>query len=625
MAAAAVAAAAAAAAVGFHGRLELLVRPCSISFVCLLLLGRPHSAVAAAAAAAAATAQPAFANQAAAAAAGKAAARDDHSSSYSSLVVDRDLSPGEHNVLLLLLLLLAGFWVLKLLPRLASLLHIRKQLAVQPEALMLAGFGEYKAELQQLLRIHFSKLLQQIKPAAAAAMPLIEVKGYAFDASPLSHGEITEDVELQQQQQQQLDCERPPPASNSSSSVFAVAAGRHNRRSSSSNRRGRSNSSSSSIAQQREALLEECCAVAAGTAAPSAAATRTAATTAAAAAAAALAGGGFEVFVDAAETSAVRVYWGLTQKAMDAFLKGSSSDLDSLLSGPARRLACFLPSSSSSSSSSSSRRKAQHEAVELCVLEGRSNTHAAALGEAGSVSWGPDDFCLSSPPQIVPAGYGHRVRFFTHHPVETYQPSMQRMQRRGEASSHVLLLRCRPLPLPPPSTSSRSRLSPAAAAAPAADAAAAARSLPSCYISHRFEVYRQLLTGRSLTKPQEKGDVFGVSSSSGSFDVECLVCMTNPKNVVLYPCRHCALCVECLQALHQEKCPVCRSPFFAFIIFPLNKSFAAADASVHSPAAAAAAADGAATESHNSSSSSSSNAAPGSLPLRGSARVVPTS
>ena len=77
----------------------------------------------------------------------------------------------------------------------------------------------------------------------------------------------------------------------------------------------------------------------------------------------------------------------------------------------------------------------------------------------------------------------------------------------------------------------------AAAAATTAPSGAAPVSLPSCYVSHRFEVYRQLVAGGRLTKPQEKGDVFGVSSSSGTFDIECLVCMTNPKNVVLYPCR----------------------------------------------------------------------------------------
>lgn len=609
----------------------------------LLLLLRPSAANAAAAASGAESGgmTPAAAMSAAAAAAGGSSIssssrsndnNNDSSSNSSSLIYDVELSPGAHNVMVLLLLLLFALWLLSVLPRLFSLLHIRKHLEMQPEALLLAGFGRYRYELQQLMRVHFTKLLQHNKPAAAAAMPLVEVKVYCYDPLPLNQGEVQENEEhqqqlllMQQQQQQQQELQQELQQemlllhqtdstghSSSHNSFFSPIVAAY---SSSSSRRER-NSNNSNL-QQREALLSSPSSTAAAAAAAS--------TSAAAAAAAALAGGGFEVSVDAAATAAARAYWGVGQKAMETFIKGNNnSDGQSLLSGSARRLARLLPSSSSDSSSSR-----------------RFNTGTFAADSA-AMPWGPDGCCLMSAPQIVPAGRGHRLRFFTHdrdntagrlspfteavfplvivasvggssgekEPLVTHS-----LQSKGEATCHLLLLRCRPLPPPPPSTSSRSRVSAAEAAA-----AAAAAPLPACYVSHRYEVYRQLLAGGSLDKPQEKGDIFGVSSSSGTLDLECLVCMTNPKNVVLYPCRHCALCLECLQALHQEKCPVCRSHFFGFITFPLSKNLTAAESVSVAPAAAVA-------DSRNGvvSSGSSNNGSTNVQHHRGGSRVVPVS
>ncbi|CDJ60679.1 hypothetical protein, conserved [Eimeria maxima] len=586
--AAAAAAAAAGAAVSRSRRGLSLV----VVVAVLLLLLRPSAANAAAAASGAESGgmTPAAAMSAAAAAAGGSSIssssrsndnNNDSSSNSSSLIYDVELSPGAHNVM---------------------------------EALLLAGFGRYRYELQQLMRVHFTKLLQHNKPAAAAAMPLVEVKVYCYDPLPLNQGEVQENEEhqqqlllMQQQQQQQQELQQELQQemlllhqtdstghSSSHNSFFSPIVAAY---SSSSSRRER-NSNNSNL-QQREALLSSPSSTAAAAAAAS--------TSAAAAAAAALAGGGFEVSVDAAATAAVRAYWGVGQKAMETFIKGNNnSDGQSLLSGSARRLARLLPSSSSDSSSSR-----------------RFNTGTFAADSA-AMPWGPDGCCLMSAPQIVPAGRGHRLRFFTHDRdntagrlspfTEAVFPLVIVASVGGSsATCHLLLLRCRPLPPPPPSTSSRSRVSAAEAAA-----AAAAAPLPACYVSHRYEVYRQLLAGGSLDKPQEKGDIFGVSSSSGTLDLECLVCMTNPKNVVLYPCRHCALCLECLQALHQEKCPVCRSHFFGFITFPLSKNLTAAESVSVAPAAAVA-------DSRNGvvSSGSSNNGSTNVQHHRGGSRVVP--
>ncbi|CAN0535843.1 unnamed protein product, partial [Ectocarpus sp. 12 AP-2014] len=44
---------------------------------------------------------------------------------------------------------------------------------------------------------------------------------------------------------------------------------------------------------------------------------------------------------------------------------------------------------------------------------------------------------------------------------------------------------------------------------------------------------------------------------------ECVICLTDPKNTLLLPCRHLCVCTECFR--HVDKCPVCRSAFDNYI------------------------------------------------------------
>ena len=39
--------------------------------------------------------------------------------------------------------------------------------------------------------------------------------------------------------------------------------------------------------------------------------------------------------------------------------------------------------------------------------------------------------------------------------------------------------------------------------------------------------------------------------------------MSEPKSVILLPCRHVCVCHECVQLL--DKCPVCRAPLLAYV------------------------------------------------------------
>ena len=48
---------------------------------------------------------------------------------------------------------------------------------------------------------------------------------------------------------------------------------------------------------------------------------------------------------------------------------------------------------------------------------------------------------------------------------------------------------------------------------------------------------------------------------------DCLVCLSEPKDVILLPCRHCAVCEGCLAGFQQQKCPVCRAPLTDYCVF----------------------------------------------------------
>lgn len=46
---------------------------------------------------------------------------------------------------------------------------------------------------------------------------------------------------------------------------------------------------------------------------------------------------------------------------------------------------------------------------------------------------------------------------------------------------------------------------------------------------------------------------------------ECVVCLTNPREVVLLDCGHVCLCMDCLERLPTENCPICRTRYRTFV------------------------------------------------------------
>jgi len=54
---------------------------------------------------------------------------------------------------------------------------------------------------------------------------------------------------------------------------------------------------------------------------------------------------------------------------------------------------------------------------------------------------------------------------------------------------------------------------------------------------------------------------------------ECVICMTEPRDTTVLPCRHMCLCSGCADLLrHQSnKCPICRSTVKSMIEIKISK------------------------------------------------------
>lgn len=76
----------------------------------------------------------------------------------------------------------------------------------------------------------------------------------------------------------------------------------------------------------------------------------------------------------------------------------------------------------------------------------------------------------------------------------------------------------------------------------------------------------------------ELQDIYGIGSSSveGFKDddsgKECVICMTEPKDTLIVPCRHMCMCSECAKELRLQsnKCPICRQPIQELVGIKIN-------------------------------------------------------
>mmetsp|Transcript_47795 Transcript_47795/g.149810 ORF Transcript_47795/g.149810 Transcript_47795/m.149810 type:complete len:444 (-) Transcript_47795:862-2193(-) len=79
--------------------------------------------------------------------------------------------------------------------------------------------------------------------------------------------------------------------------------------------------------------------------------------------------------------------------------------------------------------------------------------------------------------------------------------------------------------------------------------------------SKTMNVMKQIiLTNKAAYTSQE---IFGCSESEDDGQEDCVICLSEPKDTTLLPCRHLCVCHSCFSRL--ELCPVCRSPFTAYL------------------------------------------------------------
>ncbi|KAL0922759.1 hypothetical protein M5K25_006775 [Dendrobium thyrsiflorum] len=67
----------------------------------------------------------------------------------------------------------------------------------------------------------------------------------------------------------------------------------------------------------------------------------------------------------------------------------------------------------------------------------------------------------------------------------------------------------------------------------------------------------------------ELQEIFGLANSSEAIDdadddigKECVICLSEPRNTAVFPCRHLCMCSDCAKSLRVQsnKCPICRQP-----------------------------------------------------------------
>lgn len=63
-------------------------------------------------------------------------------------------------------------------------------------------------------------------------------------------------------------------------------------------------------------------------------------------------------------------------------------------------------------------------------------------------------------------------------------------------------------------------------------------------------------------------EIQGIFGFEDDGEAECVICIARPKNVLLFPCRHCAVCHSCLRQIRDEKCSLCRSTWSSYITLP---------------------------------------------------------
>jgi hypothetical protein len=85
--------------------------------------------------------------------------------------------------------------------------------------------------------------------------------------------------------------------------------------------------------------------------------------------------------------------------------------------------------------------------------------------------------------------------------------------------------------------------------------------------TYQIRVVKQIIWVEGVR--YELQEIYGIENSGGggNFDgtdagKECVVCMSEPRDTTVLPCRHMCMCSECAKVLRYQtnRCPICRTP-----------------------------------------------------------------
>ncbi|WZZ90780.1 hypothetical protein YC2023_119359 [Brassica napus] len=101
--------------------------------------------------------------------------------------------------------------------------------------------------------------------------------------------------------------------------------------------------------------------------------------------------------------------------------------------------------------------------------------------------------------------------------------------------------------------------------------------------SFKVKVMKQILWIEGAR--YELRELYGIDNSTAqdddvasgledSGDKECVICLTEPKDTAVMPCRHLCLCSDCAKELRfqSKKCPICRQPFDELLMIKVESS-----------------------------------------------------
>lgn len=77
---------------------------------------------------------------------------------------------------------------------------------------------------------------------------------------------------------------------------------------------------------------------------------------------------------------------------------------------------------------------------------------------------------------------------------------------------------------------------------------------------YSLQILKQKLVVEGHDHAYDVQEIFGIASTNDEEDNECVVCMCEPRDTTVMPCRHMCLCHECAESLRKQtnKCPICR-------------------------------------------------------------------